>query len=405
MTSTPCHSIPCGKNTSAPAATPRVPTSVTASGLMPEPQEELDERGEHDALPEVLEPVQHGGRRLPGPPTPGGPGRRQHRSSGASVPTDPHGAPSPLEARPPPFPVDRWTEGYAPGPHPHPKIPDLRRMQLQQCPVRSVAGATGESGAGGAYCGRHGAIQASDQGATMSDKSPRQGMTKKTGKSIKEKRADKRAKGARGHAAPTSSTREEVTLLGLGVIGTSAKENEYRLPLHPEHLGRPRRGPPRADHARARVRRALRRLRRRPRRRWSRASPPARRSSPAPTSSCCRSRSTPTWPCCARARCSGAGRTASRTPVLTQLAIDRRLTLIAFEVMNHWTRDGNVGLHVFHKNNELAGYCSVLQALQLTGPDRRLRSPAERGRDRLRRHRPRRGHRPQRPRRPRRRAC
>jgi hypothetical protein len=28
----------------------------------------------------------------------------------------------------------------------------------------------------------------------MSDKSPRQGMTKKSGKSIKEKRADKRAK-------------------------------------------------------------------------------------------------------------------------------------------------------------------------------------------------------------------
>ncbi len=29
----------------------------------------------------------------------------------------------------------------------------------------------------------------------MSDKSPRQGMTKKSGKSIKQKRADKRAKG------------------------------------------------------------------------------------------------------------------------------------------------------------------------------------------------------------------
>jgi len=42
---------------------------------------------------------------------------------------------------------------------------------------------------------RDGATQASDQGATMSDKSPRQSMTKKTGKSIKEKRADKRAKG------------------------------------------------------------------------------------------------------------------------------------------------------------------------------------------------------------------
>ena len=43
---------------------------------------------------------------------------------------------------------------------------------------------------------RHGAIQASDQGAPMSDKSPRQGMTKKSGKSLKEKRADKHAKAA-----------------------------------------------------------------------------------------------------------------------------------------------------------------------------------------------------------------
>ena len=52
---------------------------------------------------------------------------------------------------------------------------------------------------------------------------------------------------------------------------------------------------------------------------------------------------------------------------LTQLAIDRRLTLIAFEAMNHWDADGAFGLHVFHKNNELAGYCSVLHALQLVG--------------------------------------
>ncbi|MER6874595.1 alanine dehydrogenase, partial [Amycolatopsis sp. NPDC000673] len=63
---------------------------------------------------------------------------------------------------------------------------------------------------------------------------------------------------------------------------------------------------------------------------------------------------------------------------LTQLAVDRRLTLIAFEAMNHWTRDGSFGLHVFHKNNELAGYCSVLHALQLTGSTgdygRRLRA-------------------------------
>ena len=52
---------------------------------------------------------------------------------------------------------------------------------------------------------------------------------------------------------------------------------------------------------------------------------------------------------------------------LTQLSIDRRLTLIAFEVMNYWSADGSFNLHVFHKNNELAGYCSVLHALQLIG--------------------------------------
>ena len=35
--------------------------------------------------------------------------------------------------------------------------------------------------------------------------------------------------------------------------------------------------------------------------------------------------------------------------------------------MNHWKADGGFGLHVFHKNNEIAGYCSVLHALQLCG--------------------------------------
>ena len=52
---------------------------------------------------------------------------------------------------------------------------------------------------------------------------------------------------------------------------------------------------------------------------------------------------------------------------LTQRAVDEGLTLIAFEAMNHWNDDGSFGLHVFHKNNELAGYCSVLHALQLAG--------------------------------------
>jgi alanine dehydrogenase len=52
---------------------------------------------------------------------------------------------------------------------------------------------------------------------------------------------------------------------------------------------------------------------------------------------------------------------------ITQRAVDRRLTLIAFEAMNHWSGDGSFRLHVFHKNNELAGYCSVLHAMELIG--------------------------------------
>jgi len=63
---------------------------------------------------------------------------------------------------------------------------------------------------------------------------------------------------------------------------------------------------------------------------------------------------------------------------LTQVAIDLELTLIAFEAMNHWNSDGSFNLHVFHKNNELAGYCSVLHAMQIAGSagdyGRRLRA-------------------------------
>lgn len=52
---------------------------------------------------------------------------------------------------------------------------------------------------------------------------------------------------------------------------------------------------------------------------------------------------------------------------ITQLAIDRRLTLIAWEEMHRRNGDGSFGHHVFQRNNELAGYCSVIHALQLSG--------------------------------------
>ena len=35
--------------------------------------------------------------------------------------------------------------------------------------------------------------------------------------------------------------------------------------------------------------------------------------------------------------------------------------------MNHWKPDGSFNLHVFHTNNELAGYASVLHAMPLAG--------------------------------------
>ncbi len=157
-----------------------------------------------------------------------------------------------------------------------------------------------------------------------------------------------------------------MSLLALGVIGSSAKENEHRLPLHPDHL-------PHLDaDLRARITlehgygarfgvvdEAL----------GEHVAGFASRAElladsdvvllPKPQHEDVASMSTGQvlwgWPHCVQDR------------ELTQLAIDRRLTLIAFEAMNHWTGDGAVGLHVFHKNNELAGYCSVLHALELAG--------------------------------------
>ncbi|UFN45497.1 N(5)-(carboxyethyl)ornithine synthase [Nocardioides okcheonensis] len=157
-----------------------------------------------------------------------------------------------------------------------------------------------------------------------------------------------------------------MSLLGLGVIGTSAKENEHRLPLHPEHLSRldpdvasrttlehgyaTRFGFADADLAPFVAGFASR-------------EEILRESDvvvlPKPQHEDVASMHAGQvlwgWPHCVQ------------DPEMTQIAIDRGLTLIAFEAMNHWTSDDRVGLHVFHKNNELAGYCSVLQAMELRG--------------------------------------
>jgi len=51
---------------------------------------------------------------------------------------------------------------------------------------------------------------------------------------------------------------------------------------------------------------------------------------------------------------------------MTDAAVSRRQTLLAFEAMYLWS-DGARGMHLLYRNNELAGYCAVLHALSLQG--------------------------------------
>jgi alanine dehydrogenase len=157
-----------------------------------------------------------------------------------------------------------------------------------------------------------------------------------------------------------------VTLLGLGVVGSSAKENEHRLPLHPEHI-------PQLDaDLRARIT-----LEHGYGERFgaSDASLAGFVAGFASRAEILASSDVVLLPKPQHSDVAalGPGQVLWGWPhcvqdaELTQIAIDQELTLIAFEAMNHWTRDGAVGVHVFHKNNELAGYCSVIQALQLAG--------------------------------------
>lgn len=51
---------------------------------------------------------------------------------------------------------------------------------------------------------------------------------------------------------------------------------------------------------------------------------------------------------------------------ITQIAIDKKMTYIAWESMHDW-KDGKYQRHSFYQNNELAGYSAVLHACQLKG--------------------------------------
>jgi alanine dehydrogenase len=158
----------------------------------------------------------------------------------------------------------------------------------------------------------------------------------------------------------------EANPLSLGVLGTSSKENEHRLPIHPRHVDRID-----AD-LRARIYlehgygdhygvfdEHLAPLVAGMRTRAEIIAATDVVLLPKPTLADLHSLRDGQvlwgWPHCVQ------------DSDLTQVAIDKRLTLIAWEAMNHWTPSGDFVVHVFHMNNELAGYSSVLHALTLVG--------------------------------------
>ncbi|KRF11488.1 alanine dehydrogenase [Nocardioides sp. Soil797] len=154
--------------------------------------------------------------------------------------------------------------------------------------------------------------------------------------------------------------------LSLGVIARSSMENERRLPLHPEHLSRI---PPELGkritlehgygepfgHSDASLAQFVGGFASRDEILANSDVVMLPKPQQADVEAMHKGQVLWGWPHCVQ------------DTALTQAAVDRELTLIAFESMNHWTRDGRVGLHVLHKNNELAGYCSVVHALTLGG--------------------------------------
>lgn len=52
---------------------------------------------------------------------------------------------------------------------------------------------------------------------------------------------------------------------------------------------------------------------------------------------------------------------------LVQLGIDKKMSFIALESMYFWQNETDKAKHIFAKNNEMGGYCSVLHSLEITG--------------------------------------
>lgn len=157
-------------------------------------------------------------------------------------------------------------------------------------------------------------------------------------------------------------------MLKLGVVGTSRKQNERRLPVHPDHF----------DDIPQRVRGSLwfekgyagslgvmdEQLTRRFGGVMDRDELLVRNDVvllPKPLPEDLREQREGGvlwgWPHCVQ------------QIEIAQAAVDRKLTLIAWEAMFTWSKGGVREMHVFDRNNEMAGYCAVIHALGLTGLD------------------------------------
>jgi alanine dehydrogenase len=164
-------------------------------------------------------------------------------------------------------------------------------------------------------------------------------------------------------------------MLTLGIISSSRKENEHRLPLHPDHF----------DLVPDSLRQSMRfesgygtTLRVQDKELTRRFGGVASRAElldrsdivllPKPMSEDLRELHQGGvlwgWPHCVQQR------------QITQAAIDGKLTLIAFEAMYTWKSGSVPEMHLFDRNNEMAGYCSVIHALGLAGKDGNYGPPA-----------------------------
>ena len=159
-----------------------------------------------------------------------------------------------------------------------------------------------------------------------------------------------------------------MTHLSTGVVASSRKENEGRLPIHPRHLERipdelrrhislERGYGERFGFADERLEAAGFRLAERAEIVGAHQLVILPKVTAKDLEQVGEGNCVWGWPHCVQQR------------EVTQVAIDRRLTLVAWEAMYHWSSSGERQLHIFYKNNELAGYCSVLHALELMGLD------------------------------------